>query len=231
MQWLATIRDAAGRRSSSIFAIDLPAILNRLARLLQRPGLAALRGGAQPAAALAGRGRPGLRLPGAVAGRAVAQGPAVRRPGPGASIFASYAEKRRLRRVGPRPAASAWPAGSAGGLLRRPRRQVPADLPLAAAGAPGRRAVPGLLRAGLLVGADRPELLRHPAHRLVGGHAVTLLGALGAGDQPAYRRAVRDAAAVPARGRLPALPGAVPAAGRRARPPDAGRRHRRSEAG
>ena len=61
--------------------IDLPAIVVQTGRVRPRPGLAALLGGAEPADHLAGRGRPGLRLQGALAGRAVAQGPAVRVPG------------------------------------------------------------------------------------------------------------------------------------------------------
>ena len=83
----------------------------------QRPGLAALRRRAEPAAALAGRGRPGLRLAGALARRAVAQGPAVRR---------ARARRQRLRplrrqaRPAPdRPTAPRCPAGRRPGPGRR----------------------------------------------------------------------------------------------------------------
>ena len=72
-------RPDAISRFFAIFAIDLPAVVTHRAGLHRRPGLAGLLGGAQSADHLAGRCRPGLRFPGAVAGRAVASGRPVAR--------------------------------------------------------------------------------------------------------------------------------------------------------
>ena len=108
MQWLVAIKDTFAD-FFAIFAIDLPAILDQLAEFWSEqvwplPGRRADR-----AAALAGRGRPGLRLAGPLPRRAVAQGTAVRGAGAG---------RQRLRplsrQAGPPPGRATtarYPAG------------------------------------------------------------------------------------------------------------------------
>src|SRR5690606_32238385 len=174
-------------------------------------GLALLLGGGQPADHLAGRGRAGLRLARDVGRRAVAD------PAP-AGAPAARRDRVRLPR-GPAPAArdqaalgpgAAGLGGVQGGLRRRHRRQVPADAELAPADPAGRRDLPRRLCHRVRAAAD-PEQLHPPAGAERGRRTRPRLldpdrPALG----PALRPAVRAAAAVPAGGRVPPLPGAVP---------------------
>ena len=233
MQWLVRIKHAVAD-ALAVLAIDLPAIIDRLGRPSSpsRSGRCFCEALAQPLLWLA--------VAALVFGSAVLSLAELWRKGqPYAAAGPRRQRLRPLRRAsgpcagsarrprGVRLAAAADPAG----LLRRPRRQVPADLPLAPAGAPGRRAVPRLLRAGLLAGARSPRTTPRPLVHTgsTGGHGFTFWVRWEPAVRRCCRRAVRDAPALPAGGGLPPLPGAVRRSASRPRPPrrNSTRQHRR----
>ena len=209
MAWLAAVKNAI-LDALSVISIRLPELVTQLVELPGRRGVATVLGGTGAADHLAGGGRAGVRVPGAVAGRALAQGTALARQG------ARVDDLRQPRRASPRAGGAATAArrrpgrgGAEGGVPRRHRRQVPAHVPLAASRAPGGHRVPRRVRRGLLRHRDGRQRAGAAERPAPGWPTDLVLVRVRPGHRPGARRALRTAADLSAGRGVPPLPGAV----------------------